>query len=211
MLSARALLVSGAVGPLLFMITFFIDGATRPGYDPWRNFVSQLGVGERGWLQIANFIICGALVLAGAVGLWRSPCSRVVAVIIGVLAVGMIGAGIFVVDPWLGYPPGERVLPRPTFHDSAHQLVSLIVFLALGLAPLAVALHDARSSRTWAAYSMLSGIVVLGFFAATVAVSAQQDILSDDPIGLLQRISVVAGFAWLAAHFARLRRSTPGK
>jgi len=187
------------------MITFFIDGATRPGYDPWRNFVSQLGVGERGWLQIANFILCGVLVLAGAVGVRRGPGSRVVAVIIGVLGLGMIGAGIFVVDPGLGYPPGERVPPRPTFHDSAHQLVSLIVFLALGLAPLVAAVHT-RSSRAWAAYCLLSGIVVLAFFAATVVVSAQEELIfTGAPIGLLQRVSVVAGFAWLAAFFARLR------
>lgn len=184
MLSANALLASGAVGPLLFVITFFIDGATRPGYDPWRNFVSQLAVGERGWLQIANFILCGTLVLAGAVDVWRSPSSRVVAVIIGVLDLGMIGAGIFVVDPGLGYPPGERVLPRPTFHDSAHQLVSLIVFLALGPAPLVVAVL-ARASRAWAAYCLLSGIAVLAFF---------------------ERVSVVAGLAWLSAYFLRLWR-----
>ncbi len=41
------------------MVTILIDGATRPGYEPWRNFVSQLSTGERGWLQIANFIVAG--------------------------------------------------------------------------------------------------------------------------------------------------------
>jgi len=205
-LSTRALLACGTIGPVLFMITFFIDGATRPGYDPWRNFVSQLGVGERGWLQIANFILCGVLVLAGAVGVRRGPGSRVVAVIIGVIALGMIGAGIFVVDPGLGYPPGERVPPRPTFHDSAHQLVSLIVFLALGLAPLVVAVLT-RATRAWAAYCLLSGIVVLAFFAATVVVSAQEErIFTGAPIGLLQRVSVAAGLAWLSAYFLSLWR-----
>jgi hypothetical protein len=159
---------------------------------------------RRAWLDAdRELILCGALVLAGAVGLWRSPGSRVVAVIIGVLALGMIGAGIFVVDAGLGYPPGERVPPRPTFHDSVHQLVSLIVFLALGLAPLVVAALT-RSSRAWAAYCLLSGIVVLAFFAATVVVSAQEErIFTGAPIGLLQRVSVVAGLGWLSAYFLR--------
>lgn len=210
-MSTRALLACGAVAPILFMLTFFIDGATRPGYDPWRNFVSQLSTGERGWVQIANFLVCGALLLAGAIGLWRTRASRIVTAIISVFAVAIIVAGIFVTDPGLGYPPGERVLPRPTLHDTIHQLVSLVVFLALGIAPL-VAAFQARSARGWAAWSLVSGVASLAFFAATVVVSAQEErIFTGAPIGLLQRISIVAGFAWLTAFFTRQRGSTTGK
>jgi hypothetical membrane protein len=209
-MSTRVLLACGVIAPVLFVLTFLVDGATRPGYNAWRNAISQLSTGERGWLQIANFVVCGALVLLGTVGLWRSSGWRVATVLIGLFAVALIAVGIFVVDPGLGYPPGARALPQPSLQQTIHELASLVVFLALGLAPLAVALHDARSSPAWAGYSLLSGIIVLGFFAATVAVSAQQDILSDDPIGLLQRISVVAGFAWLAALFTRLRRVNTG-
>jgi hypothetical membrane protein len=200
------LLTCGAVAPVLFVLTFLVDGATRPGYDPWRNFVSQLSTGEGGWVQVTNFIVSGTLVLLGAVGLWRRSAPRFVTLAVGVFAAGLIAAGVFVVDPGRGYPPGAESPPQATLHDTVHELASLVVFIALGLAPLATALHDVRSSRRWAAYSLLSGIAVLGFFGATVALAAEQDVLSNVPIGLIQRISVVAGFAWLAALFIRQRR-----
>ena len=77
------------------------------------------------------------------------------------LGLSLIIAGIFVTDPGLGYPPRERVLPRPTLHDTIHQLASLPAFLALGMAPIAAALQI-RSSRACAVYSLLNGIVSLG-------------------------------------------------
>lgn len=95
--------------------------------------------------------------------------------------------------------------------DLTRHLVSLVAFLTLGLAPLAVAL-DPRSSRAWATYSALSGMAVLTFFAATVVLSAQEErIITGAPVGLLQRISIVAGFAWLSAFFLRLWGSTVRK
>lgn len=201
--STRALLACGAIGPTLFMATFFIDGGTRPGYDPSRNFVSQLSTGERGWLQITNFVVCGLLLLAGTVGLSRTPGPRAATILIAANAVALIAAGVFVADPGRGYPPGAHVPTESTPHSTVHGLASLIAFLSLGAAPLVVAAHT-RASRVWAAYSLFSGIVVLGFFAATVVVSNQDErLVSGAPIGVLQRISIVAGFTWLPALFLR--------
>jgi len=122
------------------------------------------------------------------------------------LGLSLIIAGIFVTDSGLGYPPGERVLPRPTLHDTIHQLVSLPAFLALGTAPIAGALQI-RSSRSWAVFSVLSGIVSLASFAAMIAVAAQEErVVSGAAIGLLQRVSILAAFVWLSAFFARLWR-----
>src|SRR5437588_6342776 len=68
----RVLLACGVIGPPLFIIVFLIEGATRPGYSPWRHYVSQLSTGEGGWVQIANFIMCGLLSLGFALALWSS-------------------------------------------------------------------------------------------------------------------------------------------
>ncbi|HEY8870655.1 MAG TPA: DUF998 domain-containing protein, partial [Candidatus Limnocylindrales bacterium] len=53
----RGLLASGVIGPVLFFVMFLIEGAIRPDYDPMRVFVSQLSLGDQGWLQIATFVI----------------------------------------------------------------------------------------------------------------------------------------------------------
>lgn len=206
-MSTRALLTFGAIGPAIFMITFFIDGATRPGYEPWRNFVSQLSTGERGWVQIANFVLCGVLLLIGTAGLLRTRTSRAVTVLIGVVAVGLVAAGIFVTDPGFGYPPGEWTPSQQTFHDAVHGVMSVIVFFTLSVVAIVVALQ-AWSSRLWAWYSLLSGLAVFVFITAAARVAAEQEriVSPDAPMGVLQRISIVVGFAWLAAFFVRLRR-----
>ncbi len=67
----RLLLACGAVGPLLFIAVFLIEGATRPNYSTWHNVVSSLSQGEQGWMQMTNFIVCGALVLFFAIGTSR--------------------------------------------------------------------------------------------------------------------------------------------
>src|SRR5262245_12632608 len=71
LLPTRFLIACGAIGPLLFILVFLIEGVTRPNYNAWHNFVSDLSIGQQGWEQIGNFLVCGALMLCFAVGLRR--------------------------------------------------------------------------------------------------------------------------------------------
>src|SRR5215469_10254511 len=95
----RLLLVCGAIGPLLFIVVFLIEGATRPGYNAWRNVVSSLSLGEQGWMQIVNFLVCGALVVSFAIGLrWAlSPgaASTWGPILLGAFGLCLVGAGLF--------------------------------------------------------------------------------------------------------------------
>jgi len=50
-------------------LVFLVEGATRTRYDPLRQPVSSLALGDWGWTQSANFIVAGLLTLAFAVGL----------------------------------------------------------------------------------------------------------------------------------------------
>src|SRR5437660_10675763 len=68
----RLLIAGGAIGPLLFVIVLLIEGATRPGYSAWHNYGSSLSLGDQGWRQITNFIVCGLLTLGFAIGLRRA-------------------------------------------------------------------------------------------------------------------------------------------
>ena len=64
MTQMKGLLWGGVVGPVLFIAVFLIEGLTRPGYSAWRHYVSQLATGTGGWVQVVNFLVCGALVIA---------------------------------------------------------------------------------------------------------------------------------------------------
>src|SRR6266536_1912099 len=57
----RALLACGMVaGPLFFSVAI-IQAVTRPGYNIRQNAISQLSLGDLGWIQMASFILTGLL------------------------------------------------------------------------------------------------------------------------------------------------------
>lgn len=201
--ATRLLLACGVIGPLLFIVVFLIEGATRPHYSAWHNFVSSLSQGEGGWMQITNFILCGALVLGFAVGLRRvlrsGRGSTWGPILLGIFGLCLIGAGVFVTDPGLGYPPGAPSVP--TVHGSLHQLLSLFVFASLIAACFVLARRDAAdpARRGWVWYSIVTGILVAVFFVLTDVVA-----LLNGPAGLVQRICIILGWGWIALLAVRL-------
>src|ERR1051325_11589555 len=110
MTRVRQLLYAGVVGPLVFIVVFLIEGFTRLGYSQWRHYVSQLATGPGGWAQVANFLVCGTLVLAFVVALRGVTGSVAAPVLLGLFAIGLLVAGVFSTDPALGYPPGEAAV-----------------------------------------------------------------------------------------------------
>jgi hypothetical membrane protein len=200
----RWLLTGGVIGPVLFVVVFLIEGWTRPGYDPMRHFVSTLSLGDQGWQQIANFVITGILIIAGAAGLRRTmrdgPGSRWGPILIGAAGLGVLLAGVFVTDPAMGYPPGSPPgLPTTSsWHGTIHDMVSLVVFSGLPIAAFVMARRFRGERGRWALYSVLTGI---GMLVGFVLIFVFQDWL-----GLTQRISIVLGFGWVAQLCLRFRR-----
>lgn len=189
----------GVVGPALFVVSFGVQGALRPAYDPLRHPISSLALGAPlGWVQTATFMISGVLVLGYACGLWLAGCGRWVPPLVGLVGVGLIGAGVFPCDPVNGYPPGSPVPTVPTVTGSLHDLFSTPVFVALPAACLVMAHRFRRSGRRhWASYSM---ITAGGFWACFVFAALGFNQIS--PFvgvgGLCQRLSILLGFGWLA-------------
>lgn len=208
-LALKLLLACGVIGPLLFIIVFLIAGATRPGYNPMRHFVSSLSQGEMGWVQIANFIVCGVLVICFAAGLrWVLHPGKGATwgpVLLALFGLSLIGAGIFVTDPLLGYPPGEpETLTQP---GKLHMLVSLVAFASLIAAFFVLARRFAGDPawRSWAFASIAAGILVLVFFIGADVAATSAD--PNAPAGLVQRLSIITGWGWVSLIAFRLMRS----
>ncbi len=207
----KTLLACGVIGGPLFVATFLVEGVTRADYDPLRHPVSSLVFGDSGWTQTVTFIVAGLLTLAFAAGLWRAlrpgKGSTLGPLLIGVWAVGLLGAGVFVTDPVSGYPPGtpDR-LSGYSWHGALHDLFSGPAFVALAAGCFVFSRRfAARGERGWAVYSAVSG---LGFVIAFVLASAGfgQATSLVDMAGLLQRVAVIIGFGWLtllAVHLLR--------
>jgi hypothetical protein len=67
----RGLLACGVLAGPLYLAAAVAHGASRAGFRLAHDDVSLLANGTLGWIQIANFILAGALTLACAAGLRR--------------------------------------------------------------------------------------------------------------------------------------------
>jgi hypothetical protein len=204
----RLFLICGAIAGPFFTIVWFVQGLTRADYDPMRYAISSLSIGEFGWIQIANFLITGSLIVIFSVGLWRHGAtlqghsgSVWGPLLIGLVGIGLIGSGIFVTDPLNGYPPSTPVIPTArTAHGILHDLFGVPFFLGLPIACFVFAGFFAKQGeRNWAWYSHLSGIGMFAvFFVARLGfrlLPTYPDLAAN--FGLLQRITVTIGLTWL--------------
>jgi hypothetical protein len=205
-----ALLACGVIGPLLFVCVFLIEGtvpAVRPaGYSALRHPVSTFAIGEFGWIQVANFLLTGALLLAFAFGL-RLALRRFgggiwAPVLFGLIAVGLIGAGVFTADPVSGYPTGTPAVlegAARTTQGSLHDAFSALFFLGLPTACVVLGYRFARSGhRWWAGYCIGTAVVFLtGFVLAAMGFAQNPTFVS--VAGLLQRLTLITGLAWITA------------
>lgn len=202
-LSTRTLLQAGIVGPVLFVAVFLVEGATRPGYDAVRTFVSELSLGDGGWVQIANFVVVGALIAGFGVGLgrvWEPPRAHWTPRLVTAVGLSLAICGVFLSDPALGYPAGAPVgLPTDmSWHAGIHYTGAIGVFLGLPVAAAVAARHAPTGHhRRWAIYSLASGGLMLVGWLATFAFRGPDGALAI--AGLLQRIAILAGFQWLVA------------
>jgi hypothetical protein len=178
----------------------------RNGFDITRHALSLLSNGDRGWIQIANFLVSGLLVIAGAAGMRRvlrdSRGGAWGPLLIGVYGVGRIGAGFFRADPALGFPPGLPASAYDTisWHGIMHFVSGGIGFLGLIAACFVFARRfGALGQRGWAAYSMVTGVF---FFAAFFGIASGS---KGAGVSVAFALAVVLGWAWISAMAARLR------
>lgn len=205
----RALLAGGILAGPLYLIVGLVEAFTRPGFDITRHDLSLLSNGEFGWVHIANFIVSGLLVIAGAVGMRRAlPAGRGNTwgpLLIAVYGLGLIGAGIFVADPALGFPPGT---PADAHAISSHGLLHFVCggfgFLGLIAACFVFARRFAGlGQRGWQWFSLLTGVVFFAGFAGIASGSGSGWLL----LGFW--VAVVLAWSWLSALSARILRAAP--
>lgn len=204
--STRALLACGMLAGPLYLILGLIQAFTRPGFDITRHDLSLLANGAMGWVQVANLMVSGLLVIAGALGMRRAlhsgPGRTWGPLLVAIYGLGLVGAGIFKADPSFGFPPGAPEGPPAAISANGllHFVTAGIGFLALIAACFVFARRFSRQAqRGWAVFSVVTGIVfLLGFFGVAAG--------SGNPLTVLGFwIAVVLAWAWITAVSARLR------
>ncbi len=185
----KRLLALGMAGSVLFTVAYLIEGVTRPGYDAWRQPISALSLGPGGWVQAANFILFGLLILISTIGYRAALAPGLGATAVPVLrvlaALGVITDGLFAQDPANGYPVGVATAVAPTLHGTIHQLAAIVAITALAASSVVFAARFARESgwRMWAPFAVLAGVLTIVFIAAFGTSIAH------GPAGLLERLA----------------------
>jgi hypothetical protein len=203
--TTRLLLGCGIVaGPVYFAVSL-VQALLRPGFDLTRHPLSLLSTGDLGWIQITNFLVCGALVLACAVGLRRALRGERGGtwgpLLVGLFGLGLIGGGIFVADPVPGFPPEVGTTSVTiTTRGLLHFVVAEIGFLGLVGACFVFARRFAALGQTaWARFSVLAGaLFVVGLVAIAAGGGQSWSILAF-------WIGIVLAWSWLSALAAAQR------
>lgn len=166
----RALLAAGALAGPVYLGLGLGQALLRPGFDLTRHDLSLLSNGDLGWIQIGNFLLSGALVIAGASGLRRNlregrgrtwgP------LLLAGYGLGLIGAGVFIADPAFGFPPGTPPDANSiSWHGLLHIAAAALGFLCLIAATVVFNRRFAvQRQPRWAAYSIATGVVFLAGF-----------------------------------------------
>lgn len=189
-LAQRLLLLASPVGAVLFIGTFLIDGALQPAYDGARQTISDLELVGPGWVQQSNFIVFGLLIGCFAIGmrreLVRGPVATWFPLLQGVVALGLVGSGIFI-------------------HDPTHTIASLFALVPAVIGFLVIAGRFAGDPRWrgWMAYSIVSALLMMAFLAAFGTALGQ-----GGSAGLFEKLAVVVRSVWSILFVGRLLNGT---
>jgi hypothetical protein len=206
----RSLLGYGVIAGPLYVAVVLVQAFIRPGFDIARDDASLLSNGSLGWIQIANFLITGLMVIACAAGVRRALVGGRRATwgpfLIAIYGAGMIGAGLFVADPMNGFPAGAPA-GRPqviSAHGMLHIAAAGVGFLCFVAACFVLARRFASQRRRgWTAFSMATGVVFLAAFAGLASGSGSPVVV------IAFWAALLLAWAWLAALSAHLYRLVP--
>lgn len=200
--STRVLVTAGVVAGPLFVVVGLVQVLTREGFDLTRHPLSLLSLGDLGWIQIANFIVAGVLMLAFALGARRSlgdgPGRVWAPVLFALYGVGLVLGGAFTADPALGFPMGtpDGYPTEWTFHGTVHAFAAPLAFLALVAVTWVVARRLAweghRAAATWSRVIGVASLLLCLPFGPAMSVRLF--------------VGVALGFAWITAYGISLLR-----
>ena len=219
--AASGNLTRSLLGYLAFAGPFYVavslaQALARPGFSLARDEWSLLALGHMGWIQMANLILTGAMMVAGAIGVRRAvgqpaPVGVWAPRLVAGYGMALAGAGIFRADPAHGFPPGASTgnAHQVSWHGTLHMLAGSIGFACLIAVCFVIARGYAhRDQRRAAAVSRMVGILFAVAFAGIATGGGNA------AINLSFTAAVIASYAWLTAVavglYRRTRHDEPG-
>jgi hypothetical protein len=215
----RSLLGYGVLAGAVFEASILIQGLSRRGFRLAHDDASLLSNGPLGWIQIATFLVAGAMTIACAAGMrralagraldGRAPAGRALAGrvwgprLIAVYGAALMAAGLLRADPADGFGPGAPAgkAAHISWHAAGHLTSAGVGFTALIVACFVVARYFSREGhRGLAVYSRASGLAFLAAFAGVTTGSSSSAVVVPFYAGVL------IAWTWLAVTSVHLYR-----
>jgi len=202
----KSLLGYGVIAGPIYVLAVAGQMAVRNGFDPTRHAASQLANGNLGWIQIATFLVTGAMTISAAAGVRRALGPERLSAwgsgLLGAYGVCLVAAGVFRADPSDGFPPGTPPgMGEASWHGLAHLMVASIGFACLVAACFVLGTWFARAEQpVWAWFSRITGLVFGGSFTAVASGSGGAATI------LVFTAAVVLAWCWLSAVSVKLYR-----
>lgn len=207
----RAAAWSAMVGSVLYVAVFTAKGWLQPDYNSVSMFISQLALGQWGWVQNANFIFFGSSVLLFALGaaieFGSTRTARSGVTMLALIGVSMVGSGFFVIDPIVD--PASAVVkavafaPRDmSFQSKFHYALGTMTFLLAPASCLCFLISNPFSvdpaRRTFWWWTLALGLLM---FASMILLKIAVLPPVSNPLfpwrGVLQRVMVIPFLIWL--------------
>jgi uncharacterized protein DUF998 len=192
----KSLLGYGVLAGPFYVVVSLAQAFTRDGFDLTRHPWSLLTNGPGGWIQIANLVLSGLMVIAAAAGMRRMGMKWGPLLLAG-YGIGLIGAGVFTADPADGFPAGTPTGPATdvTWHGTLHFVSGGIGFLCL------IAACFVLARRLLPLFSRITGVV---FFLAFAGIASGGGNVA---VNLGFTAAVILASVWLSVVSVRLYRS----
>ena len=199
----------GVLAPLLFVVTFTIDGLLRDNYSSMKNFISELSIGNGGWIQIANFMVLGFLFFIFSLDVFKKFRKRGLSLtgpkIFLIIAVAYFFSGPFVTDP------GTIFTQQKSVHGIIHGILGALVFTLMPISCWVFLKQfkrqpDYRSLKIPTYFFAILITIAVIFLTFITKVPAYRSSLVN-LYGFIQRLALIPFMIWLCYFAIVFRKS----
>jgi hypothetical protein len=201
--------LAGIIAPIIFVGVFLLEGALRPGYVIMSQYVSELSLGPRGWIQITNFMVTGFLLLLFAFSVRaefkEGKAARFGWILLAISALSLFFSGPLVMDP-ASTPHDQWTLP-----GLLHQIIGALGFFTLAPVTAFVFWRRFREDLNWRSLSLWTISAAAIMFVAIILLRMvpvpPADVNRFTPYaGLIQRVVITAYMIWIFTFALKLFR-----
>lgn len=205
----RSLASAGVIAPILFVAVFTAEGLLRGDYSAMKNFISELSMGDRGWVQVVNFMVFGFLLSLFSLETLREFRRRKLSltgpVLLFVISVSYFFSGPFVTDP------DTIFTNQKSIHGIVHGVFGAVVFTLMPV----ICWVFLKQFRKQVDMKVLKNVTLVFAIAITLAVACFIYITKvpgsssnvAEVRGFFQRLALVPFMAWVCYFAAFINRS----